>query len=425
MKYYLVGIKGAGMSALALYLKSKGYDVVGSDISKYFFTEDKLIENNINILEYDSNNITNEYIYIIGLSINEENLEFEKIKDLGLIYYYYNDYIKRFVKERLIAVSGTHGKTTTSYLIKQMADISYIIGCGEGEFKNSTHLVLEACEYQNHFLSYNPRLLIIQSLDYDHPDFFKNKKELINSYQKMASNSEMVLINGDDPNSKKIKHSNIIRYGINIDNDFIIKNIEIKNNKYEFNLEGFGINIKLYCNILGLHNLRNYVAAYLSLYLLNIDVIKKDNFILPRRRMTRYQYNRNILIDDYAHHPNEIISLYESIRLLYPHNIYKYKVIFQSHTYSRTYKFKKSFKEVLKVFDEVYLKDIFSSSREKENKRLQKKLDLYFNEYKKYTNECLLQIDGSKDEVWIFLGAGDTNLLIDELRKNNNNIIKL
>lgn len=413
------------MSALALYLKSKGYEVVGSDVNKYFFTEDKLFDNNILIKEYDLNNITNEYVYIVGLSIKEENIEFKKIKDLNLKYYYYNDFIKKFIKEKIIAVSGTHGKTTTSYFLKQMANVSYIIGCGEGEFKNSEYLVLEACEYQNHFHSYNPTLLIIQSLDYDHPDFFNNQKEIINSYQKMCSNSEIVLINGDDPNSKKIKHQNIIRYGINNDNDIVIKNIEIINGKYEFELAKFGITKYLTCNILGLHNLRNYVASYLALYLLGIDVIKNDNFILPKRRMTIYQFNKSILIDDYAHHPNEIKSLYESIRLLYPYNKYKYKVIFQSHTYSRTYKFKKNFKEALNMFDEVYLIDIFSSSREKENKILQKKIDLYFKKFKKFTNDILLQIDGNEEVVWVFLGAGDTNILIDELRKNNKNIIKI
>lgn len=418
MKYYLVGIKGTGMSALALYLKSKGYDVVGSDVDKTFFTEFKLKEAGIVINSYDESNITKDYIYIIGLSINKNNVEFKKILDLDLEYYYYNEFIGQFIKERLIAVSGTHGKTTTSYIIKQMADISYIIGCGEGGYYASPYLVLEACEYQNHFHSYEPALLIIQSLDFDHPDFFKSQKELINSYQKMAVQSDIVLINGDDKLSHKIKHPRKYSYGISNNNDFVIKLITTNQDGYTFLLKGEGICKVLKCNLLGLHNLHNYVAGYLALFLLDIKIKKAYNLQFPPRRMTMYQFNHNILVDDYAHHPNEIKSLLDSIKLTYPH--YLVKVIFQSHTYSRTFKFKRAFKRVLKQFDEVYLMDVFSSSREKENIKFQKRLDFYFHKYPKYTTSTLSLIDGEDDVVWIFLGAGDANLLIEKLKKIHN-----
>ncbi len=410
---------GTGMSALALYLKSKGYDVIGSDVHNYYFTMEQLQEQDIVIKDYNEDNITNEYIYIIGLSITKENIEFKKILALDLEYYYYNDFINEFLKEKKIAVSGSHGKTTTCYLMKQMANISYIIGCGEGNFVNSPYLVLEACEYKNHFHSYEPSLLIIQSLDYDHPDFFKNKKELIDSYQLMAYKSDIILINGDDKNSSKIKHTRKYSYGINAENDFLIKIITTNSDGYTFLLKGENLCKVLKCNLLGIHNLYNYVAAYLALFLLDIKIINKTNLVYPLRRMTIHQFNNSMLVDDYAHHPNEIKSLYETLRLTFPN--YIIKVIFQSHTYSRTIKFKKSFKKVLKLFDEVYMMDVFSSAREKVNPKLQKQLDFYFRKFNKYNQDILSKIDGKENIVWVFLGAGEANILIEKLKKIHNN----
>lgn len=416
MKYYLIGILGTGMSALALYLKSKGNDVTGSDADKYFFTEKKLKEEEIIINSYDKDNIVNDYIYIIGLSIKSDNVEFKQILNRDLEYYYYNEFISQFLNERMIAVSGTHGKTSTSYLIQQMADISYIIGCGDGAYKRSQYLVLEACEYQNHFHSYEPVMLIIQSLDLDHPDFFKKQRQLIESYQKMAMQSDSILINGDDKYSNKITHSRKYSYGMSENNDYVIKIITENCNGYTFLLKGKGICKILKCNLLGIHNLHNFVAGYLALFLLDIKIVLPSKLQLPPRRMTMYQFNHNILVDDYAHHPNEIKSLLTSIKLAFPN--YLVKVIFQSHTYSRTIKFRKKFKKIFNKFDEVYLMDVFSSSREEKNIKFQRYINFYFHKYKKYSTSTLSLIDGNDNIVWIFLGAGEANLLIDELKKN-------
>lgn len=414
---------GTGMSSLALFLKGAGHEVIGSDNSNYYFTVDELNRNNIEIKEYDKNNITNDYIYIIGLSIKKDNVEFSEILERDLEYYYYNDFIGEFIDKKMIAVSGTHGKTTTAHIIKELSNISYIIGCGNGGYNESEYFVLEACEYKNHYHSYNPMLLLILNMDLDHPDFFKNKQDVVLSYQGMCDRSKVVLVNGDDSLSKYLCHLNMYTFGFNSDADYQIKLISKSKNGYELLLKGNGLCRFLRCNLVGMHNLYNYVGAYLSCVLSELKINQYVNLTLPKRRMTSYIYGNSILIDDYAHHPTEINALLESLKIKYEG--YKINCIFQSHTYSRTLKYKRTFKKVLKKFDEVYLLDVFSSVRESEGVLMQKKIDRYFRKFKKYDDSVLEKISESKNEVWVFLGAGTCNELLKKFKKEHFNAMKM
>ena len=417
MKYYLVGIKGTGMSSLGIYLKQAGHEVKGSDSGEYYFTVDELNKYDIEIKDYDKNNIKNDYIYIIGLSIKKNNVEFEEILKRDLEYYYYNDFIGEFIDKKMIAVSGTHGKTTTAHIVKELTDISYIIGCGDGRYNESEYFVLEACEYRNHYYSYLPEILLILNMDLDHPDFFKNKKDVIKSYQGMCDRSKVVVVNGDDKLSKCLNHHNIYYYGFRNDVDFKIKLISESKNGYVFLLKGNGLCRLLKCNLVGLHNLYNYVGAYLVSYLSNLKINHYKNISLPKRRMSSYIYGNSILIDDYAHHPSEIKALYESLRIMY--SKYKITCIFQSHTYSRTIRFKKEFKKVLKLFDDVYLLDVFSSAREISDEQMVKKVNRYFKKFKKFNENILNNIKKEKNEVWVFLGAGICNELLEKFKKEH------
>ncbi|MBE6130342.1 MAG: hypothetical protein E7183_01270 [Erysipelotrichaceae bacterium] len=423
MKYFLVGIKGTGMSGLAIFLKEAGHEVVGSDNSNYYFTVDELNNNDIEIKEYNKNNIKNDCIYIIGLSIKKDNVEFSEILNRDLEYYYYNDFIGEFIDKKMIAVSGTHGKTTTCHIIKELSNISYIIGCGNGGCNESEYFVLEACEYKNHFHSYSPELLLILNMDIDHPDFFKNKKDVINSYQGMCDRSKVVLVNGDDKLSKYLVHSNIYTYGFSEGVDYQIKLIESSVNGYKFLLKGKGLCRFLKCNLVGIHNLYNYVGAYLACLLSYLKINQYVNITLPKRRMTSYKYGNSVLIDDYAHHPTEINALLESLKIKY--DGYKINCIFQSHTYSRTIKYRNEFKKVLKKFDDVYLLDVFSSAREKEGVLMQKRVNRYFRKFKKYDSSILESICESNKEVWVFLGAGTSNELLETFKKEHFNAMKM
>lgn len=417
-KFYLVGIKGTGMSALAKLLHDEGCYVTGSDSNEQFFTEDSLICRGIEIKEFNKVNVTNEYYYIIGNSYDTENCEVSEIISNNYKYCYYHEFIGNMKNKQLIAVSGTHGKTTTTSFIVNLLNhkCSYIIGDGTGfGYKENNLLVLEACEYKEHFLKYNPNLLIINNIELDHTDYYKNEKSLIKSFQKLSNKSKQILVNGDDKNIKKIKHQNKITFGFN-------KNCDVKIKILVKNENGYYVSIKykdekfLKIPFTGKHMIYNFVAAYIACILVNKDPFLKEDYSLPKRRMETVSFKKSILIKDYAHHPTEIKALYDSIISKY--NDKKINVIFQSHTYERTIKFKNKFKASLNLFDKVYLMDVFSSKREKESTILQKKVDKIYKKYNKF-NEVILKEIGENEDIWVFLGAGTASNLIKKIENEN------
>ena len=119
MKYYFVGIKGSGMSSLAIMLKENGNEIIGSDSSEDYFTCQLLYEKGIKILEFNPDNISKDYFYIIGNAYGCDNIEVSKIISNGYEYMYYHNFIGTKLNKRIIACSGTHGKTTTTYFIKK------------------------------------------------------------------------------------------------------------------------------------------------------------------------------------------------------------------------------------------------------------------------------------------------------------------
>lgn len=417
-KFYLVGIKGTGMTSLATYLKEAGFYVVGSDTEEDYFTSGILKDKKIETFIFNKNNITSDYIYIISNAYNKTNEEVNKIMLNDFEYYYYHDFIGKILEKEIIAISGTHGKTTTSFFLSQMLNnnVSYIIGDGSGHYSDASNLlVLEACEYKNHFHSYKPLIGLIANIDFDHPDFFKDINQTINSFQTFANNSKILIINNDLENTKAITHNNKVTFGFSEDSDYVIQIINESNKGYKIKVISNINNVINIYNIpyLGIHNIYNYVSALIVCEQIGFIPVL-DNISMPRRRMTKYKFGKTILIDDYAHHPTEINCLIDSLRKTY-RNI-PINVVFQPHTYTRTIKFEQEFINSLSKFDSVYIENIFSSKRELERKMDINKLFKVFNKYDKNTLEL---IDKRKEEVWVFLGAGIVNKEIANIIKGN------
>ena len=178
--YYFIGIKGTGMSALAVILKQLGNTVMGSDIDKHFFTEEELIKNNIPFYTYNEDNIKENYTIIKGASIKEDNAELIKAKELKLKIYEYNEMVGELTKDfKTICIAGCHGKTTTTNMMSlafRNQGINYLIGDGTGYAdRDNAFFALESCEYQRHFLAYHPYYAVITNIDLDHVDYFKEK----------------------------------------------------------------------------------------------------------------------------------------------------------------------------------------------------------------------------------------------------------
>ena len=194
-KIYMVGIGGISMSGIALILKRWDYEVSGSDVDDYIFTEEELNKYKIPIYSFNKNNFDNEYIVIIGHKfIDSDNEEVLKAKENNK-WYEYNDFLKEFIQNYYsIAVSGSHGKTTTTSLIahvlNEVDECGYLIGDGTSYVSPlSNYFVFEACEHKERFLKYKSDIVLINNIDYDHVDYYKSERDYINSFYKFITMS--------------------------------------------------------------------------------------------------------------------------------------------------------------------------------------------------------------------------------------------
>ena len=371
--YYLIGIKGTGMSALAVILKQLGNYVEGSDVDKHFFTESELIKNNIPFYVYNENNIKDGLTIIKGASIKEDNVELKKAKSLNLKIYEYNEMVGELTKEfKTICVAGCHGKTTTTNMLATAlrdVGINYLVGDGTGYgSRDNEYFALESCEYQRHFLAYHPYYAIITNIDLDHVDYFKNIDDVIDAYTEYANNaSKMIIAYGDDPYTRKMKvHKPIVFYGLEEGNDIRAINIEYTNYGISFDINNYG---HFDLPIFGRHQLLDALAVITLCYLEKIAYkevyTNLSTFKGAKRRFTETIVNDNIMIDDYAHHPNEVRATIDAIKQKYPGK--KIVIVFQPHTFTRTKEFASDLVNVFKTVDVVYVLDIHPAREKQED----------------------------------------------------------
>ena len=245
MKYYLIGIKGSGMSTLANLLFDLGNSVVGYDDSTgYKFTMEGLNKRNIQIYHgEDYPELSSDTIVTYTAAINEAHHEVKRVKDLGLKIIAYKDLIGSITKKmQSICVCGTHGKTTTSLMISAMLNkemgCSYFVGDGTGYgYQKNNLLVIESCEYQKHFLSYYPYDTVITNIELDHTETYPNINEMIKTFQEFVNKTKNnIILCGDDENILKLRVNNAYYYGFNEENNLVIKNKEVVNNKTNFDI---------------------------------------------------------------------------------------------------------------------------------------------------------------------------------------------
>ncbi len=376
--YYLIGIKGSGMSALAAILFDLGYDVKGSDVEKHFFTEEGLIKRNIEILPYNKDNIKNDMIIIKGNSIKDDNEELIKAQELDLKIYTYPEMLSKLSKMfETITIAGCHGKTTTTamlaHVLNTIKGANYLIGDGSGTAnKENKYFVLEACEYKRNFLNYSPDYAIITNIDLDHVDYFQNIDDVINAFKEYADTAEkMVIACGDDQYTHALETNKpIFYYGLDDDNDIIAKDVEYTTKGTSFDVfveDNYYGHFDL--PIYGKHQLLNTLAtiAVCSYERLEAKDVAKalKTFKGARRRFSETIINNTIVIDDYAHHPAELKATIKAIKQKYENK--NIVVVFQPHTYSRTEEFKDDYIDTLSSINKAYIMDIHGARENKEN----------------------------------------------------------
>lgn len=371
MKYYLAGIKGTGMSALALILDDLGFEVIGYDDAKeHRFTEDKLIERGIKIYTDENDTMDKDTIVVYSPALKlDKHPELIKATNLGIKVYEYQEMLGKLTKTfDTICISGCHGKTTTtsmlSHIYMDLSNCSYLIGDGRGHgTKESKKFILESCEYRRHFLAYDPEYVIITNIDLDHTDYYKDIDDMISAYQEFANKADkMVIACGDDQYTHTLEvNPSIYYYGLDSDNDIQARNVEYSNDGTVFDVfiedEYYGhFDLPLF----GKHMLLNALAVIAVCHYERMNAKEVANslktFKGAERRFKEEFIGNNVIIDDYAHHPAEVKVTIKAARQKYPDK--KIIAVFKPHTFSRVAEFADAFASSLNLADKAYVMDI-------------------------------------------------------------------
>ena len=433
-KYFFIGIGGIGMSSIAQYLHDKGniifgYDRENNQSVKILLNKGIVITNKLNLDLIPKEMIGEDVEIIYTPAVKDDNIYLDYFISKGLNKIYKRSEILGEITKnsKCIAVAGTHGKTTTTGIISHLLYShgvkfkAFVGGIMKGYNSNyintgDDYVVVEADEYDRSFLNLSPDYAVITSIESDHLDVYGDFDSLNKSFELFASNVASGLVA-----EEQIKIKRDYTFSITNEADYRASNILMKNNGISFNLKtpnNYFTNV--YVKIIGMHNLKNVLSA-LSV----IDQIKEIDIkeLLPflgslkgiERRMEVYTIDDKIIIDDYAHHPTEIESVYDTIITNYKNK--SKAVIFQPHLFSRTRDFMDEFALVLSKFDEVYLLDIYPA-REKpidgvNSQLLLKKINSSKKEMisKDSINDIIIN---SNTDVISILGAGN---LTDNLNK--------
>lgn len=416
--YHFVGIKGAGMSSLAQIMHDLGHEVQGSDIEKYVFTEVALKNKGIKILPFSVDNIHEGMVVIQGNAFPDTHEEIVRAHELKLDVIRYHDFLGQVINQYTsVAVTGAHGKTSTTGLLSHVMNgdkkTSFLIGDGTGMgLPGSDYFAFEACEYRRHFLSYHPDYAIMTNIDYDHPDYFKNIDDVASAFQEMANNVKKAIIAwGDDEHLRNLKADvPIYYYGLSKNDDVYADNIQITENGTQFDVY---INGEYYDQFLtpqyGNHNVQNALAVITISYLEKMDVnnIKEalETFGGVKRRFNETFVSKQVLVDDYAHHPREISATIETARKKYPNK--DVVAVFQPHTFSRTQAFLDEFADALSKADHVFLCEIFGSIRENTGELTIQDLINRIDGSALIDENSIDVLEKFDNAVILFMGAGD------------------
>ena len=451
-KIHFIGIGGIGMSGLAQVMKTMGFKVQGSDLVNSKNVE-RCKKIGIKVFKTHSRkNIKDSTIIVKSSAVRNNNPEIREAKEKKLNILKRAEMLAHVVSLKTnIVITGSHGKTTTTSLISKILssaklDPTIINGGVINSFNSNARLgkgewaVLEADESDGSFLNFPINYSVVTNLDREHLDFYKNFKNLQNSFIKFLNKTPPIgksFICIDNYEIKKlvskINNKNFLTYGFSKESDFQILNPIYKKDYSIFNLR---ISIpgsksrtvkKIKLNLIGQHNVLNSSAAVaLCLHIgVNINVIKKSlkKFTGIQRRLTKvFSVGGREFFDDYAHHPTEIRSVLQSLKTTSAGR--KIVSVFQPHRYSRLRLLKKDFASAFKDSNLVVLCPVYPAGEKIDKKHdqidfarlisLNSKAQVVMvkneNDLKKFFIKNLLQ-----DEIVVCMGAGSISRWIREM----------
>lgn len=382
---FFVGIGGSGMSGIAEILHNLGYRISGSDIEPSDVTE-YLKRLGIRVFDkHDPSNIGSTNVVVISSAVKDNNPEVIEARQKGVPVIKRAEMLGELMRLKYsIGVSGTHGKTTTTSMIgKIMADAGLdptiivggiVAGGGSGaSLGEGDYLVAEADEYDRSFLSMFPSMAVITNIEPDHLDCYDGMEDLENAfltYMNRVPFYGLVVYSADDPVLLKLREGIIrasISFGFSPEADYQAINMNQKEGNSEFVVFNRGSKLgKITLNIPGKHNIRNALASIAATSELEVpfdtiaESLKGFTGIARRFEITGV-INEIMVVDDYAHHPTEIIATLDTAKESYGRRVI---AVFQPHLYSRTQLFYREFAEALKRADVCYLVDIYPAREE-------------------------------------------------------------
>tara|TARA_B100001093_G_scaffold308383_1_gene294277 strand:+ start:887 stop:2284 length:1398 start_codon:yes stop_codon:yes gene_type:complete len=452
---HFVGIGGIGMSGLAQIMKTMGFQTQGSDVNKNKNTENckKL---GIKILKgHKKKHINKVTILVKSSAIKSNNIELLAAKKNNIPIYDRIEMLANIINlKKNIIITGSHGKTTTTSLVAKIIssaklDPTIINGGVINSIKNNAKLgqgdwaVVEADESDGSFLKVPINYSIVTNIDKEHLDFYKNFNNLLKAFKIFIEKTPPIgksFLFLDDVNIrkiiKKLKTKNYFTFGFHKNSNYQVCNATYEINSTKFDLKIKNVSSKniliknIILNLIGKHNVINAVAA-ISLCLnlgLKENVIKKSlkNFSGVQRRLTKvFKKNKIEFYDDYAHHPTEIKSVLEGVRIVAKKR--KIISIFQPHRYSRIKDLKLEFASCFKSCDQVILCPIYAAGESKDKTYNEKVFSRLISKFSK-TQVIIIQNENdltkyfkknlTKDEIVIGMGAGSISKWMYNLKDN-------
>ncbi len=436
-KIFFVGVGGISMSGLALYLKKNGYDVSGSDVHNSSQIS-KLEDEGIKVfLGHKKSNVKDAELLVCSSAIAEDNPEIVEAKQKGIKIITRSELLRLVSKDfnHVIAISGTHGKTSTTSMVGEifyMAGLNPTVHIG-GVSKNlntnfllgdNAFFITEACEYKDNFLSLNPELSLVTNVEEDHMDYFKTKQNLRNSFIKFVDKSGFSVVSENFYELYKSKPENVAGLGKN--NKYCwAENIECDGKgKFSFDAYFCGELVgKITLSVYFYHNVMNALGAIAvaKYYKIKNEIIIRslNSFNGVKRRFEeRGEINGSKVVVDYAHHPTEILSTINGAKNVCK----KLIVVFQPHTYSRTKKLLKEFEHCFDEADELFIFKTYPAREPYDKLGSAKTLQNLIKKHKKCTyfanfspiSRKIQKIIAPGDMILI-MGAGDIDEFADHV----------
>ncbi len=454
-KYYFIAIGGVGMSGLAKYLLENGCEVSGSDIcdSKYV---DKLRKLGAVVhIGHKADNVPDDAVVVASTAIREDNPEIIRAKELGLKIYHRSDVLAEISRwgKFFLGFSGTHGKTTTSGLCSYVLEKagykpSFVVGgiipeLGiNAQSTDGKYFVAELDESDGTIVKYKPNICVVNNLEADHLDFYKDGlKSILSTFEKFISNMDkdsILLINNDCKGASSLTSHKSMSFALNSEADYTAKNINFTPDYTSFDVYYKGKYLTdLKIILRGKHNVYNALSVLASLHQAGVDIEKvKEHFAtfsgMGRRFQKVGEFDGITLYDDYAHHPTEIKATLSSTAGMKDKHVI---AVFQPHRYTRLKNLWNEFLNAFEGVDKVIITDVYAASEDSIEGINSKNFAAdfkaksnipceYFSGSMREVAEKLLP-ELKPDDVVIGLGAGTITNLSKELLSLKDEVVKI